>query len=384
MRFAIVLFSIFGSSHAFFFHSLGCTCPPPPPPCNCQAAVSLPAPVPQRYLQIYTYSHQQSAMVTQRPVRAEHNDRQQSSASPIVNVTRTPDESQISGSAALSDRISNDLADSITRFLGGVSNKENQIASSTPEPTSPPQQSEKSSTTSSVPKITPQESLHKTTPSNIQDSKGLKKVIEISSTFAPYLYDDDTLEGQSSSTLMPPSTSIYTPQMNSPDELNQEGYDQSNTQLSLYNIPSEQPIPVDSVRMSTYRPKIVPPTQVPNTASSLEQAASIEHTIPTPSPPSHNKIHIHTKPALPFSHAQIRSKILTAPPPLFIIKCKQWPYENLTFTLRFPTQASICPTIVPAPLFIAEEYAERSHRMLKFNETDVSNINDMSGNYNQQ
>ncbi|KAK0394075.1 hypothetical protein QR680_000556 [Steinernema hermaphroditum] len=75
---------------------------------------------------------------------------------------------------------------------------------------------------------------------------------------------------------------------------------------------------------------------------------------------------------------------LTAPPPLFIIKCKQWPYENLTFTLRFPTQASICPTIVPAPLFIAEEYAERSHRMLKFNETDVSNINDMSGNYNQQ
>ncbi|KAK0394076.1 hypothetical protein QR680_000556 [Steinernema hermaphroditum] len=310
MRFAIVLFSIFGSSHAFFFHSLGCTCPPPPPPCNCQAAVSLPAPVPQRYLQIYTYSHQQSAMVTQRPVRAEHNDRQQSSASPIVNVTRTPDESQISGSAALSDRISNDLADSITRFLGGVSNKENQIASSTPEPTSPPQQSEKSSTTSSVPKITPQESLHKTTPSNIQDSKGLKKVIEISSTFAPYLYDDDTLEGQSSSTLMPPSTSIYTPQMNSPDELNQEGYDQSNTQLSLYNIPSEQPIPVDSVRMSTYRPKIVPPTQVPNTASSLEQAASIEHTIPTPSPPSHNKIHIHTKPALPFSHAQIRSKIV--------------------------------------------------------------------------
>ncbi|KAK0427490.1 hypothetical protein QR680_010256 [Steinernema hermaphroditum] len=66
---------------------------------------------------------------------------------------------------------------------------------------------------------------------------------------------------------------------------------------------------------------------------------------------------------------------------------KQWPYdelENLTFTLAFATQTSSCPTSVPAPLFIAEEYVERGHRMLKLNETNVRNMSDTGGHYDQQ
>uniref|UniRef100_A0A1I8AGY5 Piwi domain-containing protein n=1 Tax=Steinernema glaseri TaxID=37863 RepID=A0A1I8AGY5_9BILA len=51
---------------------------------------------------------------------------------------------------------------------------------------------------------------------------------------------------------------------------------------------------------------------------------------------------------------------------------KVWPYdelENLTFTLAYATQTTTSPTSVPAPLFIAESYADRGQRLLQLSKT---------------